>query len=66
MAEIRPFRALRYTALAGDISQCVCPPYDIISPEERAALIEKNEYNFVIIEKRRKDESWPKKIRKKR
>lgn len=50
MAEIRPFRALRYTALAGDISQCVCPPYDIISPEERAALIEKNEYNLVRLE----------------
>ena len=50
MAEIRPFRALRYTALAGDISQCVCPPYDIISPAEREALIEKNKYNLVRLE----------------
>ena len=50
MAEIRPFRALRYTALAGDISSCVCPPYDIISPAERESLIKNNEYNLVRLE----------------
>ncbi|MBO4277445.1 MAG: DUF1015 family protein, partial [Clostridia bacterium] len=50
MAEIRPFRALRYTALAGDISSCVCPPYDIISPAERESLLRKNKYNLVRLE----------------
>ena len=50
MAEIRPIKALRYTALAGDIAGCVCPPYDIISPAEREELLKKNEYNLVRLE----------------
>lgn len=50
MSKIQPFRALRYTRLAGDIADCVCPPYDIISESERKALIEKNEYNLVRLE----------------
>lgn len=50
MAEFKPFRPLRYTALAGNIADCVCPPYDVISAAEREALIEKNEYNLVRLE----------------
>ena len=50
MAEIRPIRALRYTEKAGEISSCVCPPYDIIPPEEREELIKKNKYNLVRLE----------------
>ena len=34
MAEIKPFRALRFdTQAAGNIQQLTCPPYDIISEE---------------------------------
>lgn len=47
---IKPIRALRYTEKAGDIGECVCPPYDIISEKEREALIEANEYNLVRLE----------------
>lgn len=39
MAKIKAFPALRFTPAAGKIAANVCPPYDIISPEERAAYI---------------------------
>ena len=45
MAVIKPIKALRFTEKAGNIENCVCPPYDIISESEREALIAKNEYN---------------------
>ncbi len=50
MAEIKPFRALRYTAKAGDIAKLTCPPYDIISEEERLAFLGENPHNVVRLE----------------
>ena len=51
MAQIRAFRALRYAAAkAGAIETLVCPPYDIISGEEREALLQKSPYNMVRLE----------------
>ncbi len=50
MAVIKPIKALRYTEKAGDISTCVCPPYDIISDVERQQLIDANPYNLVRLE----------------
>ncbi len=50
MAVIKPIKALHFSEKAGEISTCVCPPYDIISPAERASLIERNEYNLVRLE----------------
>ena len=50
MANIKPIKALHFTEKAGAIETCVCPPYDIISADERAALIEKNQYNLVRLE----------------
>ncbi|MBD5114945.1 MAG: DUF1015 domain-containing protein [Ruminococcaceae bacterium] len=50
MAEIRPFKGLRYTEKAGDIKALCCPPYDIIGEEQRAALIDKNEHNLIRLE----------------
>ncbi len=50
MAVIKPIKALRFTSKAGNIADCVCPPYDIISESERTSLIEKNEYNVVRLE----------------
>lgn len=35
MAEIRPFRGIRYDPSAVPIDSVVTPPYDVISPEER-------------------------------
>ena len=50
MAEIKPFKALRYTQNAGNIAECCCPPYDIISEKEKADYIAKNPYNIINLE----------------
>lgn len=50
MAEVRPFRALRYVSDSTDITDLVAPPYDVISPDERAALIEDSPHNVVLLE----------------
>ena len=50
MAEIKPFRALRYTAKAGKIAALTCPPYDIISEEERLAFLSENPHNVIRLE----------------
>lgn len=51
MAMVKPFRAVRFnTEIAGDINQLVCPPYDIISDEQRDLYIDQNENNIVRLE----------------
>ena len=51
MPELRPFRALRYDASAvPDISVVLCPPYDVISADERRALAERDPRNAVRVE----------------
>lgn len=50
MAEIKPFRALRFTEKAGAIKELCCPPYDIISADEQKAYKEKNPYNIIGLE----------------
>lgn len=50
MAEIKPFRALRYTDKAGEISKLTCPPYDIISEEQRLAFLNENPFNVIRLE----------------
>ena len=48
MAEVKPFRAERYDeAKAGPLEQLVAPPYDVISPEERAKYLALSPYNVV-------------------
>ncbi len=51
MAEIRPLKALRYDLeRAGDIRDLTCPPYDIISEEQRKQYLDRNPYNVVRLE----------------
>ena len=50
MAEVKAFGALRFTDKAGEISELVCPPYDIISEDERKAYISQNEANIIRLE----------------
>ena len=50
MAKIRPFCALRFTADAGTVEQVVCPPYDIISEEQRQAYLQRNPHNIIRLE----------------
>jgi len=48
---VRAFRALRYDErVAGPLSDLICPPYDVISPERRAQLEARDERNFVRVE----------------
>lgn len=51
MAVIKPFRGMRFnTQKAGGISSLCCPPYDIISEEQRAEFLARNEYNIIRLE----------------
>lgn len=50
VAVVRPFRALRYAAPAGDMADLVAPPYDVISPDEREYLHRRSPYNAVRLE----------------
>jgi uncharacterized protein (DUF1015 family) len=45
VADIRPFRALRYAV--PDLAAVVAPPYDVISDEQRAAYRARNPHNIV-------------------
>lgn len=49
MATIRPFRGLRYSSAAGELSQLVAPPYDVISPVQRAELAGHSPNNIVAL-----------------
>src|SRR5437016_890748 len=47
MAEVKPFRAVRYGERAGPLEALVAPPYDVISPEQRDELGARSPYNVV-------------------
>jgi uncharacterized protein (DUF1015 family) len=50
VADVRPFPALRYRGAAGALGDLVAPPYDVISPAEREALLARSPYNAVRLE----------------
>src|SRR5438094_9903373 len=51
MAELRPFPGLRFNPQrVGDLADVVCPPYDVISPAEQAALYARSPFNLVRLE----------------
>jgi uncharacterized protein (DUF1015 family) len=50
MAEIKAFKGLRYTEKAGEIKNLCCPPYDIISNEEREEFLAVNPNNIIRLE----------------
>lgn len=51
MAEVQPLSALRYDAsLVGSLADVTAPPYDVISPKQRDALLERSQYNIVSID----------------
>jgi len=49
MADVRPFRALRYAPTA-DPALAIAPPYDVISPAEQQALYKRSAHNVVRVE----------------
>jgi len=51
MAEVIPFRGVRYKAeKVGDISFVICPPYDVIDKGQESELYSKSPYNYIRIE----------------
>ena len=51
MAEVRPFRGVHYNrSIVDDLSEVICPPYDIITPQMEQELYQRSPYNFVRIE----------------
>jgi uncharacterized protein (DUF1015 family) len=51
MADVKPLRALHYDpAAVGALDAVVAPPYDVIDPEQRAALAARSPYNVVRID----------------
>src|SRR3989338_707873 len=50
MAEIKPFKAVHYNSeKVKHLAKVVCPPYDIISPEDQDTYYNRSEYNFIRI-----------------
>ena len=47
MAQVRPFRALRYSPAAGPPGRLVAPPYDVISAQEREHYLALDPHNVV-------------------
>ncbi len=51
VADVLPFRGLRYDErVAGPLGALISPPYDVISPEQREALLARDPRSFVRIE----------------
>lgn len=50
MADIRAFKGLRFTEKAGEVSELTCPPYDIISEQQRLGYLDKNGNNIIRLE----------------
>lgn len=50
METVVPFRAWRYSPQAGELSDLVAPPYDVIEPELQRELYARSAYNVVRID----------------
>src|SRR5215471_12323013 len=50
MPPVLPFAGLRYAAPGNELERLVCPPYDVISPDEQAQLLEASPHNAVRLE----------------
>jgi uncharacterized protein (DUF1015 family) len=49
--EVSPFRGLRYNQrIIGDLVQVICPPYDVITPEQQKGYYEESSYNAIRLE----------------
>jgi uncharacterized protein (DUF1015 family) len=48
--DIRPFRGWRYRPDSGDVSNLIAPPYDVLAPEDKDALLARSEHNVVAVD----------------
>ena len=47
MADLKPFRAVRYSGAAGPAADLVAPPYDAVSPEDRQRIVSRSPFNVL-------------------
>ncbi|MQA98975.1 MAG: DUF1015 family protein [Actinobacteria bacterium] len=57
MPELRPFRGVRYSS-SEQLKAVICPPYDIIGPEEQERLYARHPHNAVRLELARGDAKY--------
>lgn len=51
MANVRPFRGVRYSSeAASDLGKLICPPYDVISPQDQETLRTSEPHNAIHLE----------------
>jgi uncharacterized protein (DUF1015 family) len=51
MAEVSPFCGIRYNReIVKDIAAVICPPYDIITPQQQKLYYERSDYNIIRLE----------------
>ena len=51
MAEITPFQGIRYNQQKiKNMEDVICPPYDVITPEEQKTYYNRSEYNIIRLE----------------
>jgi uncharacterized protein (DUF1015 family) len=49
--EVSPFRGIRYNQrIVGDLARVLCPPYDVITPEQQKLYYGKSSYNAIRLE----------------
>ena len=49
--EVSPFRGIRYNqGIVGDLAQVICPPYDVITPEQQRLYYQESSYNAIRLE----------------
>ena len=48
MIDIKPFRAVQFNSgKVSDLARVVCPPYDVISPQQQNNYYNQSEFNFI-------------------
>ncbi|GAI78778.1 unnamed protein product, partial [marine sediment metagenome] len=51
MAEVIPFRGIRYNpGIVGNLADVICPPYDVITPQQQNYYCKKSGYNAIRLE----------------
>ena len=50
MPRFTPFAALRYDPARVELAKVVAPPYDVVGPDERAALVARHSANSILVE----------------
>jgi len=49
--EVSPFRGIRYNQrVVGDLARVLCPPFDVITPEQQKLYYKKSDYNGIRLE----------------